>query len=139
MLVLVATAAPFVLPLMISPARDSIVILPLTESTLYSADLLAFFTPGPRNPVFGRFVGSIFTENPYEQTVYLGYILLALSLFGAFRSAGDKARYFQVVAVSYFVLALGPFLHVNGRYQFPIEGEVVSIPLPYLLLHTSRS
>ena len=138
MLVLIATASPFVLPLLISPARDSIVTRQLTESSVYSADLLAFFTPGPRNPLFGRFVGPIyerFTGNPYEQTVYLGYTLLALALFGAFRSAGNKARFFRVVAVIYFVLALGPFLHVDGRYQFPVGGEVVSIPLPYLLLH----
>lgn len=137
-LVLVATASPFVLPLLISPARDSIVSRQLAESGVYSADLLAFFTPGPRNPVFGRFVGPIyerFTGNPYEQTVYLGYILLALALFGAFRSVGDKARLFKVVAVTYFVLALGPFLHVNGRHQFAVGGDVVSIPLPYLLLH----
>ena len=138
MLVLVASASPFVLPLLMSPARDAIVERQLTESTFYSADLLAFFTPSPRNPVFGRFVGPIygrFTGNPQEQTVYLGYTLLALALFGAFRSAGDKARLFRVVAATFFVLALGPFLHVNGRYQFPVEGEVVSIPLPYLLLH----
>jgi hypothetical protein len=138
MLVLAVTASPFVLPLLISPARDSIVTRQLTESSVYSADLLAFFMPGPRNPVFGRLVEPIyerFTGNPYEQTVYLGYILLALSVFGAFRSAGDKARFFRVVAVIYFVLALGPFLHVAGRYQFPLGGEVVSIPLPYLLLH----
>jgi hypothetical protein len=137
-LVLVATASPFVLPLLLSPARDSIVTRQLTESSVYSADLLAFFTPSPRNPVFGRFVGPLyerFTGNPYEQTVYLGYILLALALFGAFRSVGDKARLFKVVAVTYFVLALGPFLHVNGRHQFAVGGDVVSIPLPYLLLH----
>jgi len=30
---------------------------PLAESNLYAADLLAFFVPGARNPVFGRFVG----------------------------------------------------------------------------------
>ena len=138
MLVLAVTASPFVLPLLISPARDSIVTRQLTESSVYSADLLAFFMPGPRNPVFGRLVEPIYerlTGNPYEQTVYLGYILLALSVFGALRSAGDKARFFRVVAVIYFVLALGPFLHVAGRYQFPVGGEVVSIPLPYLLLH----
>ena len=63
MLVLVATSSPFVLPLLISPARDSIVSRPLTESSIYSADLLAFFTPGPRNPVFeklDRFVADFF-------------------------------------------------------------------------------
>jgi hypothetical protein len=127
-----------VLPLLISPAADSIVTRQLTESSVYSADLLAFFTPGPRNPLFGRFVGPIyerFTGNPTSRPSISGTHCSALALFGAFRSAGDKARFFRVVAVIYFVLALGPFLHVGGRYQFPVGGEVVSIPLPYLLLH----
>ena len=74
------------------------------------------------------------TGNASEQTVYLGYTLLALSLFGALRSAGDEARFFKVVAAIYFVLALGPFLHVAGRYQFPVGGEVVGVPLPSFLL-----
>ena len=136
--VFVAGASPFALPLLLSPARDAIVTRPLTESTFYSADLLAFFTPSARNPVFGRFVEPFyerFTGNPYEQTVYLGFTVLALALFGAFRSAGDEARFLRVVALTFFVLALGPFLHVNGRYQFPVAGGVVSVPLPYLLLH----
>lgn len=138
LLVLVVAAAPFVLPLMISPARDSIVNRPLTESTMYAADLLAFFVPSPTNPVFGKLTGPIyrrFTGNPYEQTVYLGYILLVLSVFGVLRSSKEKTRLFVVAAVTFFVLALGPFLHLYGQYRFPLDGEELSVPLPYLLLH----
>ncbi len=136
--VLVVTASPFVLPMMISPSRDSIVNRPLAESNLYAADLLAFFVPGARNPVFGRFVDPVyqrFTGNPYEQTVYLGYVLLALALVGVLRSSWEKTRLFAVAAVTFFVLALGPFLHVHGRYRFTLDGEVLSVPLPYLVLH----
>jgi hypothetical protein len=138
LLVLVVAAAPFVLPLMISPARDSIVNRSLTESTMYAADLLAFFVPSPTNPVFGKLTGPMyrhFTGNPYEQTVYLGYILLGLAVFGVLRSSKEKTRLFVVAAVTFFILALGPFLHVSGQYRFPVDGEELSVPLPYLLLH----
>jgi hypothetical protein len=137
LLVFVVAAAPFVLPLMLSPARDSIVNRPLTESNVYTADLLAFFVPSPTNPVFGNLTGSTyrrFTGNPYEQTVYLGYMLLVLSLFGVLRSSKEKTRLFLVVAVTFFVLALGPFLHVYGQHRFQPGGEELSVPLPYLLL-----
>ena len=137
LLVLVVAAAPFVLPLMISPARDSIVNRSLTESTMYAADLLAFFVPSPANPVFGNLTGPMyrhFTGNPYEQTVYLGYILLVLAVLGVLRSSKEKTRLFVVAAVTFFVLALGPFLHVYGQDGFQLGGEELSVPLPYLLL-----
>jgi hypothetical protein len=138
LLALVLVAAPFVLPLMASQARDSIVNRPLGESSVYAADLLAFFVPSPRHPVWGRFVEPIYqhlTGNPYEQTVYLGYILLALSVVGALRSSTETTRMFVVMVGIFFVLALGPFLHVYGRYKLSLEGEMVSVPLPGLLLH----
>jgi hypothetical protein len=126
---LVAAASPFVLPLLLSPARDSIVDRPLTDASEFSADLLAFFVPSPRNPVFGSLTEPLyrrFTGNPYEQTVYLGAVLLALAALGALAVRGTARRLFGVTAVSAFVLALGPFLHVAG--------ETLRVPLPYLLL-----
>jgi len=138
LLVLIVTTTPFVLPLMLSPARDSIVNRSLTESNLWTADLLAFFVPSPTNPVFGTLTDSTyrrFTGNPYEQTVYLGYILLALAVVGVLQSPKAKTHLFVVAAATSFVLALGPFLHVGGQYRFPVDGEELSVPLPYLLLH----
>lgn len=120
--------SPFVLPLILSPARDAIVDRPLAEASDFSADLLAFVVPSPRNPVFGGLTGSLyarFTGNPYEQTVYLGYVVLGLAAVGI-ASSWAATRLFRVTAATAFVLALGPFLHVAG--------EVSSLPLPYLLL-----
>jgi hypothetical protein len=137
LVVFVLAASPFALPLILSPARDSIVNRPLTDASQLSADLLAFFVPSPRNPLFGKLTGSLyerFTGNPYEQTVYLGYVLLALAALGLVTSARGKTRLFVVAGAVAFVLALGPFLHVAGHSRFAIEGETVSVPLPYLLL-----
>lgn len=135
--VFVVAVSPFVLPLIVSPARDSIVNRPLAESSAYSADLLAFFVPSPRNPVFGGLTGGLyarFTGNPYEQTVYLGYVLLALALVGVRSAARTTTRLFRVSAVTAFVLALGPVLHVAGVSRLDVDGEVLTVPLPYLLL-----
>jgi hypothetical protein len=129
--------APLVLPLILSPSRESIISRPLGESSLHSADLLAFFLPSPRNPVLGRLTDAIyarFTGNPYEQTVYLGWVLLGLAAVGVVSAAREQTRLLRVAAATAFVLALGPFLHVAGQFKFPIEGETVAIPLPYLLL-----
>jgi hypothetical protein len=138
LLALGVASSPFVLPLILSPARDSIVNRPLSESTKYSADLLAFFVPSPRNPVFGKLTAPLyarFTGNPYEQTVYLGYVLLVLAVLGVLWSARERTRLFRVSAAIAFVLALGPFLHVAGASVFRIEDQPLSVPLPYLLLH----
>ena len=137
LLVLAVTASPFVLPTAISPVRDSILTRALAESNAYSADLVAFFVPSPTNPVFGKWTETIyarFTGNPYEQTVYLGYVLLGLALWGMRSTARDKTRLFVAAAATFFVLALGPFLHINGQDRFSVDGEPLSFPLPYLLL-----
>jgi hypothetical protein len=137
-LALVLVAAPFALPLVLSPARDSIVNRPLAESNAYAADLLAFFVPSPRHPVWGRLVEPIYqrlTGNPFEQTVYLGYILLTLAVIGIARSWNERTRLFVVMAGVFFVLALGPSLHVYGAYKISFDGRMMSVPLPGLLLH----
>jgi hypothetical protein len=137
LLVLAVTASPFVLPMAISPVRDSILTRALAESNAFSADLVAFFVPSPTNPVFGKWTEAVyarFTGNPYEQTVYLGYVLLGLALWGMLSTAREKTRLFVAAAATFFVLALGPFLHVNGQDRFSVDGEPLSFPLPYLLL-----
>ena len=137
LLVLAVTASPFVLPMAISPVRDSILTRALAESTAYSADLVAFFVPSPTNPVFGKWTEAIyarFTGNPYEQTVYLGYVLLGLALWGMLHTAREKTRLSVAAAATFFMLALGPFLHINGQERFSVDGEPLSFPLPYLLL-----
>ena len=136
-IVFVLAVSPFVLPLILSPARDSIVNRPLAESSLFSADLLAFFVPSPRNPLFGTLTAPLyrrFSGNPYEQTVYLGYVLLALALVGVLAATRKATYLFRVTAATAFVLALGPFLQVAGESRFEIEGEPITVPLPYLLL-----
>jgi hypothetical protein len=128
--VAIATASAFVLPMVISrAAHDGILDRSLDESNAYSADLLAFFVPSPTNPVFGRLTAPLyrrFSGNPYEQTVYLGFVLLGLAVWGVRVAPAPKRRLLTLTAAVFFVLALGPFLHVAGRS--------LALPLPYLLL-----
>jgi hypothetical protein len=46
-----------------------------------------------------------------------------------------ETRFWGICAISFFVLALGPFLHINGRHVFSVEDTSFSIPLPYLVLY----
>lgn len=128
--VALAGALVFVLPLIVSPAaHDGILNRSLDEASAYSADLAAFFVPSSTHPVLGRLTAPLyrsFTGNVYEQTVYIGYVLLGLAGWGFVRAAGGPRRLLALTAVTAFVLALGPFLHVLGR--------LFTLPLPYLLL-----
>jgi hypothetical protein len=135
---LILTASPFVLPLMLSPSREAVVNQPLSDSNWFAPDLLALFIPGPRSTFFGQLVSPLyerFTGNVYEQTVFVGYIALGFAFLGIFLTVRAKIGFFLTSALAFFLLTLGPLLHVNGRYQFEVEGVTLTIPMPYLLLH----
>jgi hypothetical protein len=47
----------------------------------------------------------------------------------------EEIRLWAICASIFFVMALGPFLHISGKYVFSIEDTTFSIPLPYLGLY----
>jgi len=127
------------------------------ESLKLSADLAGLATPTELNPLWrsvastpgragsaadgwtaalraveegkGRF-GDI-------NTVFLGYVTLALALIGVWRGRRQVAAW-GWSALVFGVLCLGPLLQVNGRYRFSLDNllpEGVTIPLPFTLLH----
>jgi hypothetical protein len=117
---------------------DILLYRPFSESILLSADLLAFFTPSPYHPLWGSLARPLyerFTGNVFEQTVYLGYTTLALSGVALLKGPRQEIRFWRCAALSFFVLTLGPFLHVGGTYLLTIDGMPVTFPLPALLFH----
>jgi hypothetical protein len=132
----------FLLPLawlIFTQDRSDVTIdVPKTEFLKYSADLLAFFIPSILHSLWGNLVIPIythFTGNAVEQTVYLGYMVLVLSLIGVLRASHQETFFWVLSALVFFVLALGPFLHINGKDHFlDFYGTPVRVPLPYLLL-----
>jgi len=59
--------------------------------------------------------------------------LLALALVGVLRSSVGEDRLFTVAAVTFFVLALGPFC-TSRPVPFTLDGEMLSVPC-LLVLH----
>lgn len=116
------------------------------EAIPLSVDLLGLFTPTVLHPVFG---GDLVAELRRVQlralemgvtgfrdvnTVFLGWTSLALALVGAL-ALGRRVRLWIWTAMLFGLFALGPFLQINGRYRFDLDGVEATFPLPYALLH----
>jgi hypothetical protein len=98
------------------------------EQTWGQTDLAAYFVPMTYHPVFGSIVQPLY-ENFVKNRAwmpYLGFVPLALAVWGTIR-VKRRALPWVAVGVFCFVMALGPFLRVNGA-------ELTNIPLPYALV-----
>jgi hypothetical protein len=103
----------------------------------YSADLLGYFTPSRFHPIFKDLADPIFrtfTGNWSENTVFVGYVTIFLSLLATFKARTSEIRFWAFSALFYFILSLGPLLHLKGLFSFNCEGYSVYIPLPYSFL-----
>lgn len=132
-----------------------------------SFDLLSLLTPSFMHPVFGEWVKPLYfrfaTFNGVkisgftELVGYLGLSVLFLGFFG-FRSQLKDSKLWKGIAVSFFVLTLGPVLKCLGLVKIPaaflqldkIAAKIepgldpyalemmkssIGIPLPYLAIH----
>lgn len=110
------------------------------DSNKLVADLFGFLTPTTLNPLNRNWVQELdlvrqgtsrFVD---ANTVFLGYITLALALIGCVRY-WKTLKVWAVSAIVFAVLSLGPILHINGQSLFDLDGLSVTVPLPFLLLH----
>ncbi|MGC9396640.1 MAG: hypothetical protein ACP5J4_17485 [Anaerolineae bacterium] len=105
-----------------------------------SADLMGFFVPDRSTRPFimrlgpefiSRGIHSVYSKfygNPCEKTVFLGYSVLAMVFVSLCISRSRVVRRWLFVAGVFFILCLGPVLHIAGQ-------PAVS-PMPYeLFLH----
>lgn len=124
--------------ILIHGRRDVHIYKWLSDSIHSGADLLAFFIPSIYHPLWGGLVKPIydlFANNYTEETVYIGYTVLALSLVAVLNAPRAKTRFWAVSALAFFVLSLGPFLHINGKAIFTLGEMPITFPLPDLLLY----
>ncbi len=125
------------------------------ESLKLSADLVGLLTPTDLNPLPPLLAGET-TGDPLMRwqtalrqveegrgrfsdinTVFLGFVTIALALVGVFAGRRRVAVWLWTT-LSFGVLALGPLLQINGRYRFSLDNllpEGVTFPLPFALLH----
>ena len=124
------------------------------ESVKLSADAVGLVTPTDLNPLATAITPP--EDTPAEHwtaalraveegkgrfgdinTVFLGYVTLALALLGAW-TGRCRMKPWIWTAIVFGVLALGPLLQINSRYRFSLDNmlpEGVTFPLPFTLLH----
>ncbi len=94
----------------------------IDEQALRQTDPLAYVTPNIRHPL-RELDGS---RDLRTDVAFVGYAVLALAGYGTIR-AGRRAHLWLLIAAFSFVMALGPYLRLEGQVY-------TSLPLPYQLL-----
>jgi hypothetical protein len=133
--------APLLVPMLAEAVSASYLRPPFEETVLLSADLVAFVAPSEFHPLWGdaaRTLAERFTSSTSERIVFLGFTPLALAVIGWWRSRHGGlasrrgtyrgAHFWLLVGLVFFLLALGPYLHVLGQVVAPV-------PLPYAWLY----
>jgi hypothetical protein len=91
-------------------------------------DLLAYVLPTPKHPLFGHWTEAIYDQQLLENKRYwafVGFVPLVLGLYAVI-SQPRKALPWLLTGAVFFVLALGPYLQLNGE-------NYEQLKLPYAL------
>lgn len=133
-------------------------VLPKTEgwggAIQFSADIINYFIPSEYGyyvtkypflikPVY--FIVRLLVPNIspiFENFTYPGVIIL-ISYFFLFifskklnKKIKKNIKPFLIISILFFLLTLGPFLHVFGHWGLTVdEGIRIVIPLPYIVFH----
>jgi len=94
----------------------------------YQTDLLAYVLPTPQNPLFGSWTVDIYGQKfavNMQYWAYIGFVPLLLALYATV-SRPRQALPWLLAGLTFFILALGPILRLNGEV-YP------AIKLPYSL------
>ncbi|MBL7066203.1 MAG: hypothetical protein ISS49_18660 [Anaerolineae bacterium] len=75
-------------------------------------DILTFFVPSRRHPLFGPFVEPLHQRIGRRQ-VFLGYTTLALALLGVIKYR-RRARFWALSTLVFFSMSLGAYIRFNG-------------------------
>ncbi|HEY2593208.1 MAG TPA: hypothetical protein VGK33_04840, partial [Chloroflexota bacterium] len=139
LLVTVAVAFPFLVSsLHVTPDIQAAIAQKASSTEHFSANLIAFFAPSGRNPLFGGVTAPIYLRVPAgisEETAnYLGWVVLALAIFGfVVTRPRFRAMWFWLVfGVAEFLLALGPTLTVQRHSVIPLPFYRLLYSLPVL-------
>ncbi|MFB0534320.1 MAG: hypothetical protein ACETWR_04990 [Anaerolineae bacterium] len=135
-LLFIVLVSPILVPMAVEAVRTTEYLTPAFEQSLsLSADLLAFFTPNEMHPLWGdwaRAWSERFTTTTSERMVFAGYVPLALGACALWKRR-QRAGFWALSLLVFFILALGPVLHVGGQSVF--TALRTTIPLPYIVLY----
>jgi hypothetical protein len=131
-LVALVAALPLLIPMAAALRAGEADTLPgLGGAQLYSSDVLSWVVPSP--------LGLLSPFNPalsLEGVVAPGVVLLCLAVIGREVVPREARRMWVMLALTAFILSLGPFLHLAGRTGsgFNVAGVDFAVPLPFLAL-----
>ncbi|MEZ4836507.1 MAG: hypothetical protein R2873_31705 [Caldilineaceae bacterium] len=138
--------SPALLPILYQFLTDDFSLKGWGEAIPLSVDLFGWFTPTVLHPLWGS---DLVTELRRVQlraleggvtgfrdinTVFLGWTGAVLALTGAWIYR-RRVSIWLWTALTFGLFTLGPFLQINGRYRFDLDGVETSFPLPFALLH----
>jgi hypothetical protein len=110
---------------------------------IFVADLLGFVTPSHLHPIFGAWAQEVTRSFSYANFATVGFVVSFLAVVGivARQRVGLTGRaaapvtFWGLSALLYAILSLGPVLHIAGRWVFDLDGLLVRVPLPFIILH----
>jgi hypothetical protein len=104
-------------------------------------DLFGFTTPTALHPLLGKdwtqeliMVREGTARFVDVNTVFVGWVVIILALFATVRY-WRRIKAWAIGAIGFAVLAMGPLLYINGRSTFDLDGLMVNVPLPFIILH----
>ncbi|NJN98171.1 MAG: hypothetical protein HC875_30840, partial [Anaerolineales bacterium] len=128
--------SPLLVPMMRAARSTPELQTGLEQSIALSADLLAFILPSEMHPLWGQWAKTIaenFSSTLSERLIFAGFVPLALAALAIGRSWRQQwVKFWGFITASFFILALGPYLHIGGKIV-TVGGW--PLPLPYLLLY----
>lgn len=131
-----AVLSPLLIPMLQAARSTPELQTGLDQSITLSADLLAFILPSEIHPLWGTWAKTIadnFSTTLSERLIFAGFVPLALASFAIGRAWRQQTvKFWTFITASFFVLALGPYLHLGGKIV-TLGGW--PMPLPYLLLY----
>lgn len=122
---------PFSYPLLKELATSQSNYMYIGGFVEYSADFLGFFIPAQFHPVLGSYTTSIydnFAGGMTGYTVFIGYTVLFLTLFTVYKVRTKEIKFWASSAMIFFILALGPKLHINGKLL-----DYISLPYSIIM------
>ncbi|MEM7029819.1 MAG: hypothetical protein AAF629_09660 [Chloroflexota bacterium] len=128
--------APLIAPMATEASQADYMRPSFEENVILSADLVAFFMPSELHPIWGEAVLPVyqtFTSTTSERLIFAGFVPLALAIFAVIRYRRERlVQFWAWFTFIFFVLALGPYLHVQGEI---VQWGDTPLPLPYLGLY----
>jgi len=139
--------SPLLAPMIREARQFSFMVPGAAQSRTLSADLLAFVTPQEFHPVWGAWAAEQargFTSTVSEHQVFAGFTALGLAGLGLWAGRSNARRRtghprrpalgpWPLALLSFFLLALGPVLHVGGRTALLPGGREISLPYGWLV------